>query len=161
MSDVYLVPPNSEEKEQFFHWRNEYQIYKWCRQTGPISESHHHKYWYLVDNEDDKKFWAVRDVTDGGYATVGCAGLTDIDYINRRAEFSLYIGTAWQGQGLGKKALKELFDKGFNELNLNPAMKMFKDLGMKEEGTRRSFYWKEGTYIDCHLVSILASEWNK
>lgn len=171
MININLVPPTDEEKQQFFHWRNDYNIYRWCRQTGPISRAHHNRYWYLMDDCEDKKFWAVHDVNDGGYATVGCAGLTDIDYLNRRAEFSLYIASSWQGRGLGKAALAELFNKGFHELNLNliwgetfegnPAMKMFKDLGMKEEGTRRSFYFKNGKYIDCHLVSILASEWMK
>lgn len=171
MGDIYLVPPDSSDKDKFFRWRNEYNIYRWCRQAGPISETHHHKYWYLVDGCEDKKFWAVREVHDGGYITVGCAGLTDIDYLNRRAEFSLYIGSEHQNQGFGKRALTKLFEKGFNELNLNliwgetfdgnPAMKMFKSLGMKEEGTRRSFYFKSGEYIDCHLFSLLASEWKK
>ena len=96
-------------------------------------------------------------------------GLTSIDYINSRAEFSLYIGHSYQRQGFAKDALKALLEVAFNEVNLNGvwgetfegnhALNLFEKLGMKKEGTRRQFYFKGGKYIDAHLVSITREEW--
>ncbi len=136
--NVVLGAPNSQDKDLFFNWRNDPKIYKWCRQVGEITQYQHNSYWYSVDTSNDKKFWAIRNVNDSGYITVGCAGLTSIDYINSRAEFSLYIGSEHQGKGYGKEALKKLFNIGFKELNLNciwgetfegnPALKMFMEM---------------------------------
>jgi RimJ/RimL family protein N-acetyltransferase len=105
---------------------------------------------------------------------VGVCGLTDIDYLVGKAEFSLYVAPSMQGKGLGKKGLKALFNLGFQVFNLNliwgetfdknPAYKMFLDLGMVYDGTRRQFYYKDGKYIDAHLISITKEEfnsWNK
>lgn len=102
-------------------------------------------------------------------AMVGVCGLTSLDMMNRRAEFSLYIGPEFQGKGFGKKALSCLLTQGFKNLGLqviwgevfkgNPALRMFDDIGFKREGIRRDFYFRDGTYIDAHLVSMKASEW--
>tara|TARA_R110000796_G_C14562598_1_gene435001 strand:+ start:893 stop:1414 length:522 start_codon:yes stop_codon:yes gene_type:complete len=165
--ESFLAQVSKEDKDKFYEFRNNPEVYRWCRQVDEITRSHHERYWYLVDTCEDKKFWSIRDMLSE--ETVGCAGLTDIDYINRRAEFSLYIAYEHQQKGYGKEALKRLFDKGFDDYNLeliwgecfdgNHAMKMFLDLGMKQEGTRRNFYFREGKYIDAHLISITRDEW--
>jgi RimJ/RimL family protein N-acetyltransferase len=100
---------------------------------------------------------------------VGVAGLTSIDRLARRAEFSLYIGPEHHGEGYGRKALIALFTKGFRDLGLNliwgesfdgnPAIRLFESLGMIREGTRRDFYFKDGRFIDAHLFSIRSTEW--
>jgi RimJ/RimL family protein N-acetyltransferase len=100
---------------------------------------------------------------------VGVCGLTSIDLINQRAEFSLYIGPEYQGLGYGKAALLTLITHGFRVLNLNciwgetfnknPAAEMFEELGFKKEGTRRDFYFRDGRFINAHLYSLLRSEW--
>lgn len=164
---IGLFPPSTEDKNLFYEWRNYKSIYKWCRQNDMISRSHHERYWYLVDSAQDKKFWSIVDLRQE--KTIGCAGLTDIDYINRRAEFSLYIGKEYQGQGFAKPSLISLFDRGFDTLNLNliwgecfdgnHAMKIFEDIGMTKEGRRRDFYFKEGRYIGATLYSVTREEW--
>jgi RimJ/RimL family protein N-acetyltransferase len=101
--------------------------------------------------------------------TVGVCGLTSLDFANRRAEFSLYIGPEHQQRGFGRRALATLLVHGFQNLGLNliwgetfegnHAAKMFESLGFKKEGTRRQFYWKDGRFIDAHLYSITRDEW--
>lgn len=166
-----LHPPSAQDKEIFYDFRNQYGVYRWCRQIDKISKSHHDKYWYLVDGCEDKKFWSIHAQTDLDPISrcIGCAGLTDIDYINRRAEFSLYIGEAHQRKGYGRLALIDLFNKGFNTLNLhliwgetfdgNHAAKMFESIGMTKEGRRRDFYYRQGKYIGATLYSITRDEW--
>lgn len=172
---VVLDYVSNKDKDQFFHWRNDYSIWKWCRQNGPLTYTQHLNYWHLVDSCLDSKFFSIvgNESTLGcatpQVKTIGCAGLTSIDYLNSRAEFSLYIAPEHQKKGFGKKALKTLFSYGFGQLNMNsiwgetfqgnPALKMFLEIGMRKDGTRRSFYYRDGNYIDCDLVSVLRNEW--
>jgi RimJ/RimL family protein N-acetyltransferase len=154
-----------EDLQKLFEWRNNPAIWRWCRQNSPLHWLGHLS-WYKSQIKNPKI--SMFAVTDGSWM-VGVAGLTDIDLINRRAEFSLYIRPDAHKQGFGEKALKTLFMHGFKDLGLNsiwgetfadnPAYKLFtKKLGMHHEGTRRNFYFRDGHFTDCHLVSITAAD---
>ncbi len=163
---VNLGALDSSHNDLLRHWRNDPRIYSWCRQSDFISDADQER-WFKRQSEDPSilmyAVWAAGVI-------VGAAGLTSIDWINRRAEFSLYIGPEFQQRGYGKAALAALFDHGFYALNLkqiwgecfakNPAMSLFAELGMMEDGVRRAFYFKDGKYIDCHLISIMREEWH-
>lgn len=150
-------------------WRNDPRIRNWCRQTGLISPRDQER-WYLWQN-DDKNTQMFSIIEQGKQDVVGVCGLTSIDYICRRAEFSLYIAPKFQGFKLGYCALKTLVKYGFNDLGLNSiwgesfdgnsAMNMFVQVGFKHEGTRREFYYKNGKFLDAQLFSILRHEFNE
>ena len=101
---------------------------------------------------------------------IGVCGLTSIDWVNRRAEFSLYIGPEHGKKGYGESALRKLLRIGFDVLNLNciwgesfhgnPAIEMFKRIGFKYEGDRREFYFRNGSYINASLWSLLKNDYN-
>ena len=164
--DVYFLPISAQNIEAMRIARNTPEVRRWCRQVGLISEIDQHE-WFNDQNDDP----TIRmfEVHNQGGEFVGVAGLTSIDWINKRAEFSLYILPSYQLRGLACKALKTLFSHGFKDLNLNliwgetfdknPAAKVFKKIGMVKEGTRRDFYFKGGEYISAHLYSIRGSEW--
>jgi ribosomal-protein-serine acetyltransferase len=145
-------------------WRNEPEIMNWCRQSDVISDKAQER-WFLNQEQDPSvKMYAIE-----ADCFVGVCGFTSIDRISRRAEFSLYIAPEHQRRGLARKALKTLFTHGFINQNLNliwgesfdqnPAISLFLELGMKQEGTRRDFYFKNGKFIDAHLFSMLYDEW--
>jgi len=108
--------------------------------------------------------------TGGGSELVGVAGLTSLDWFNRRAEFSLYIDPERQRQGLGRGALAVLLAHAFTNLALeqvwgevfdgNPALNLFAQQGFQVDGKRRGWYWKDGKAHDAHLISITRSEWH-
>lgn len=161
---IRLRPLSESDKSQAFLWRNDPSIYKWCRQAEPISLDHHREYWARVEKDPHTRMYGV--VADD--VLVGVCGLTSIDWINRRAEFSLYIGPEHQGKGLGKLALETLCRHGFDVLNLNliwgeafegnPALDTFQKVGFIEEGRRRQFYYREGNYVDAILFSLTRYE---
>ena len=146
-------------------WRNDFIIWKWCRQNDLISQDSHQKWADSLKDRNDVKMYSIKDEN---YGAVGICGLTDIDRVNQRSEFSLYISPKSHGKGYGKAALKTLLSHGFMNQNLNviwgetfegnPAYDMFLKLGMKHEGTRRQFYFKGGKHIDAHLVSMTRQE---
>jgi len=162
---------NEHDLEDTFRARNEITVMQWCRQNFPLHWEGHLK-WYAKQQEDPSiEMFAIRandDVCDD--ELVGVCGLTDIDNLNRRAEFSCYIIPSYQRNGYCTKALIKLFYYGFNRLNLNiiwgetfernPAFNLFVNkLRMKHEGTRRMFYFKDGEYLDANLVSLTRKEW--
>lgn len=160
---------NEDDLMTLRSYRNEWSIRRWCRQIGLISEVDQLGWWAELAEDSTRKMFAIKDPSySDGKVPVGVCGLTSIDHINRRAEFSLYIAPQFQKKGLARKALKMLFNFGFDELNLNiiwgetfdgnPAIKLFEKMGMVKEGTRRDFYFKEGRFIDAHLYSLKKSD---
>lgn len=164
---VYLGPLDSAHNDKIRAWRNNPAIYSWCRQIGLISDVDQRRWFEKQSLDPSIRMYGVFDA--GKDKLVGVCGFTSIDHVNRRAEFSLYIGKEMQGNRYGENALKTLFRHGFNDLNLNliwgetfdgnPASRMFEKIGMVLEGTRRDFYFKSGKFIDAHLYSIRRSEW--
>lgn len=159
-----------DDLEKLRTWRNQYEVFRWCRQNGLISDLDQERWFERQNDDPGTRMFLVYPMVPGVVSgPVGVCGLTSIDFINRRAEFSLYINPAEHGQGYGTGALKTILTYGFDALGLNciwgetfdgnPAAKLFEKLGMKKEGTRRQFYFKEGKFIDCHLYSILRDEW--
>lgn len=152
------------ELESAFRMRNSGEVYKWCRQTFPLHWKDHRD-WFEWQRKDPSTEMFVIKVED---QFLGVCGLTSIDYIARRAEFSCYIDPNERGLGFGERALRLLFQAGFSELNLNliwgetfehnPAKKLFEKIGMTKEGVRRDFYFKHGEYVNAILFSIKKSE---
>jgi len=165
---MQLGPLQPENLEMYLAWRNDPDTYRWCRQYEPLSIEQHHAWYESLSFRPDVRMY---EILDKNHNPVGVCGLTDIDEINRRAEFSLYIGTEFRGKRYAKPALAALLDKGFNVINLhliwgetfegNSAAVIFENLGFTKEGTRRDFYFRDGKYIDAHLYSITAEEWRR
>lgn len=147
-------------------WRNDYTTYKWCRQYEPIGEKEHLAWFESLHGDTSRKMYAIYKTKTA--EIIGVCGLTSIDWINRRAEFSLYIAPDRKGHGYGEAALRRLLSVGFSVLNLNciwgesfdgnPAINMFSRVGFKCEGVRREFYYRDGKYISASLWSILKHE---
>lgn len=152
-------------------WRNDKRVWGWCRQYDLIP-FHAHKKWFERQGSDPTIAMYGICTTDAHRHDylIGVCGLTSIDHMNKRAEFSLYVSPDDHGHGYGTKALKTLFDHGFYNHGLNciwgetfdgnPAAKIFERIGMVKEGTRRDFYFRNGKYIDCHLYSVLRRDWD-
>jgi len=163
---IALGPIDISNGKLYRSWRNNPKIYDWCRQRFEISDSDQNK-WFIKINEDPtiRMFEILAD----GYP-VGVCGFTDIDMYNRRAEFSLYIAPENHKQGFGKQSLLTLLAVGFNDFGFNriwgetfkgnPAMSLFMSVGMERDGIRKQFYYKNGQFIDAHLISIGREKWD-
>jgi UDP-4-amino-4,6-dideoxy-N-acetyl-beta-L-altrosamine N-acetyltransferase len=166
---MLLTRIREKDLSQLYWARNDENIWKWCRQFDVIDETSHKRWFERLSSDRSISMYAIRNEELG--EPIGACGLTDIDFINRRAEFSVYIMTAYQKQGNGQKALAALLEKAFNSYNLNivwgetfdgnPAIRTFEKIGFVREGTRRQFYYRKGEYIDAHLYSISREEWSK
>lgn len=102
---------------------------------------------------------------------LGIASLNNIDYLNRKCEFSIIIGEK-SGRNINYflEATKLLFNHGFNSLNMNRIyggsisydliQMMCRTIGCTLEGTARKEIYKNGEYHDAYLYGILKQEFN-
>ena len=164
---VKLGPIDFIGADKIRSWRNDYSIWKWSRQNDLLLMQNQTDWLNSLPHRGDAKYYSIVSLTNNG---VGVCGLSDIDPVSRRAEFSIYIAPNEQGCGYAKPALKTLISHGFNNLGLNTiwgetftenerASKLFESIGFKLEGVRRSHYFKDGKFTDSKLYSILFDEW--
>jgi RimJ/RimL family protein N-acetyltransferase len=111
----------------------------------------------------------LRDGDD--WRLAGNAGRFHIEWTNRSAEFGIFIGdkSLWD-KGYGTEVLQLFLQHAFDTLNLNRiylrvfatnarAKRSYEKAGLVPEGTLRRAVFRNGQYIDVHIMSILRSEW--
>ena len=138
------------------------------------------KHHYPNSMESQITFWEknVRNANDKiqlgicrieGGQIVGIVSLNNIDFINRKAEFSVVIGDREaQNVNIFTESCKLLLNHGFYSLNLNRIYggSISKDLvnlmcrvfNFQEEGIKRQDVYKNGKYIDAYYFGILREE---
>ena len=102
---------------------------------------------------------------------LGACGLCYIDWVNRTADFSIYIGAddRYIDQQWAPDAAATLIRYGFEELGLNrlwseiyafdtPKTAFFNRLGFQLDGRHRQTHWAEGAWHDSLYFSLLASD---
>jgi putative acetyltransferase len=91
-------------------------------------------------------------------------------YMNPRTRHSGHFGIAvrddWQGKGVGSELMKACVDLADNWLNLTrldlrvyvdnePAITLYKKFGFEIEGTHKRFAFRDGEYVDAHVMARL------
>jgi RimJ/RimL family protein N-acetyltransferase len=103
---------------------------------------------------------------------VGWGGLDGIRWRDRVASLALALAPARWGQRLGGDALQLLLTYAFGELGLHrvqltvfadnePAIRLYRRAGFRQEGVYREFLLREGRRIDMLLMGLLAHEWTE
>ena len=102
----------------------------------------------------------------------GVVGLYDIDWLARKSEFRIFMGTC-RGTGLGTEATRIMLRHGFEALGLHRiwlgtaaenewAQRCFKKAGFQYEGALKDDFWTpDGRYTMNYRYAILKPEWEK
>jgi len=164
---------NVERKNinQLREWRNNPELRRYFREHKLISEDDQVK-WYENKVLSDPKQYNFEIHSKEEDKLIGHCGLYYIDWINRTAEFGIYIGDySFRNGGYGADALRTLIKYGFEDLNLNRiwcevfdnnlAIDIYKHIGFTFEGKLRQNYFNEGRYWDSHVLSMLAAEYEQ
>ena len=106
------------------------------------------------------------------WVPIGTCNYFAIDWRSRSSEVGILIGEKrFWNQGYGTEAMRLLVKHGFETLNLhrvwlrvyanNPrAIRAYEKVGFIHEGRMREAIYKNGSYIDVLLMSILENERN-
>ena len=167
LKNEYLYYISHEDIDLIRIWRNN-QI-KILRQNKPISKIEQKNYFYKIVRKETKKnkpkliLFAIKKREK----TIGYCGLVHISWLNKHAEISFLLDHKLKERKKNYKPImlrsfNKLFQIGFNRLNLKKLstetftyrkdhIKIYKTLGMKQEGILRKQYKKSNKLIDSIL----------
>ncbi len=151
-------------------WRNRPSLRRFFREHREISPEMQER-WYEAEvlGAQRSRMFAIEELDTG--RLIGACGLVWIDWVNRNADFSIYLGAddLYVDQRLAPDAGRVLLDYGFGELALHRVwaeiyaidtakQALLPALGFVAEGRQRESHFTEGAWTDGLLYGLLARE---
>jgi RimJ/RimL family protein N-acetyltransferase len=168
---VYLRAPERSDIPTFVRWFNDSEVMSFLSMRAPMSVAMEEN-WFTAMLErqgKDAYHFAICRLED--HRPIGTIGLFQVDTVNGSAGIGISIGEKelWS-LGYGTDAMLALLDFGFGQLRLERmwlevydfnqrARRSYEKCGFVLEGTERHAMYKQGRFIDVHLMSILRDEW--
>jgi RimJ/RimL family protein N-acetyltransferase len=163
---TYLRAIETGDLKKLLEWRNkpafrkffrEYRELNWDMQLSWFENS--------VMSDDTVRMFAILDEDQ---ELIGACGVCYINWVDRNADFSIYIGAndLYIDDDLTIDAAKILIKYSFEELNLHrlwaeiydfdkAKKKMFDILGFELDGRHRETHWTGGKWVDSLYYSLL------
>ena len=169
---VRLRPIERDDLPRFVEWFGDPEVRRHLLVYLPFSLAQEER-WFenLLDRlERQEDLVLAIEAADGVH--IGNIGLHGIDWKNRNGELGIAIGEkAYWDQGYGTDAIRTLLGLAFGEMNLHRVflrvdadngrgIRCYEKAGFQQEGTSREAVFKEGTYHDQYVMSILRSEFD-
>ena len=163
-----------EDLPKFVEWLNDPEVRENLFISHPLSMAQEEQ-WFeqMVKLPQFEQPLCIEVRGKDGWHLIGNLSLMDINQTHRYAELGIVIGDKeFWNQGYGTEAITVLVNHAFKQLNLhrvylrvyatNPrGVRCYEKVGFRHEGTQRETIFKDGRYIDMHMMSILSSEWDK
>lgn len=158
------------EREDLPHllaWRNRPELRRYFREYRELNHEQQID-WYekRVLNDPCTRMFAIERLTNR--ELLGACGLCYIDWINRSADFSLYLGAhkLYIDDTLAPDAARVLIRYGFDELQLHrlwseiydfdtAKTQLFEQLGFHLDGRHRQTHWAEGHWCDSLFFGLI------
>ena len=158
-----------DDLSQLLAWRNMPELRRYFREYRELNHEQQLS-WFnkKVNNDASIRMFSIVDHQDN---LLGAAGLCYIDWINRTADFSIYIGRGglYIDDLMAPDAAKTMIGYAFAELGLNrlwseiycfddAKANFFHRLGFSLDGRHRQTHWAENAWHDSLFFSLLASD---
>ena len=170
---VKLGPVKREYIDYYLKWMNDPELTQYILMYRPLTREMEEDWFNNLKNRENFFIFAILmfDQDENEKLLGNCS--IDVDWKNRVGTAGIMIGEKeYQSKGYGTEAMKLLIDYGFNTINLNRiqletfsfnirALKSYRKVGFKEEGTRRQAIYVNGEYHDAIMLGILKNEWQK
>ena len=152
-------------------WRNNKNFRKNFREVRELNSVNQEGWFNKTNNSPNDFMFTIVNLKDN--QPIGACGLLYINWINRSADFSFYIGIEdyyIDNIGLAKESAELLIQYGFNNLNLNKIwmelyefdikkLKFFQEqFNFKIDGKLRENCFEDGKYWDSFILSILKTD---
>jgi len=171
---IYLDSINKKDLNTLRKWRNNPNYRKFFREFKEISEVDQMK-WFdeIIQKSNHSIMFSIRSIKTN--KLLGCCGLVYINWKDRNADLSLYIGDNDEyidNKGYAKESVLILLRYAFKDIGLNKVwteiyefdkkkLKLYKKFGFKKDGTLRQNYWYSGKWWNSYILSILKKEFIK
>jgi len=166
---VYLRPLEMSDLERCQRWINDPDNRLTLVSYLPLNQIAEKEFIERCSKPEKEIHLAI--VLNEGDRHIGTAGIFNIRWKDRAAEFGLMIGEAdARGRGYGSEATALIIQYAFEQLNLNRfelwalafnerAIKMYETAGFVKEGVRREAVFCDGKHVDLVGYSMLAKEY--
>lgn len=159
--------------QQLLEWRNRPQYRRYFREYRELGMDFQVQ-WYetLVLSDPSVRMLAIVELP--GQRLLGACGLCYIDWVNRSADFSIYLGAddLYIDDKFALDAACVMAAYAFHELGLHRLwaeiydfddrkIKFFEKLGFTLDGRHREAHWGEGGWHDSLFYGLLDSELTK
>ena len=167
---VHLRPYCEADIPLILVWLNEPNTRRYLSRVFPLNEAEEQEFVRRPygPGAAHESFIIVLSATN---TPIGCTGLHQIDWVSRKAELGIFIGSEEnRAQGLGTEAFQLAMRHAFEGLNLHRvsltvfafndrAIQSYERIGFIREGVDREAHFVEGEYVDIIRYSMLAREW--
>lgn len=168
---VYLTAIRKDDLPTYHKWFSNTEFLRLLNSNPAMPKTAENELeWYesASKNKEDYVF-GIRARDDD--RLLGNCSIFDISPTSRTCTVGIYIGepSEW-GKGYGTDAMNVLVRFGFMDLNFNRielnvfsynsrAIKAYENVGFVRDGILREALYRDGTYHDVHVMSILRREW--
>lgn len=145
---------------QLMEWRNTPEYRQFFREFKELNSTNQQMWFekYVLQDQNTQMFAIVELATN---QLIGACGLCYIDWINRNADFSIYIGkdNLYIDDTFAIEAAQLMEKYGFEELNLHrlwaeiysideKKKEFFHALNFVQEGIFKDTHWTQGKWVD-------------
>lgn len=155
---------------QLLEWRNRPELRQYFREYRELNSAQQQQ-WFeqKVNGDPSTRMFSIVELASG--RLLGACGLCYIDWINRTADFSIYIGAdgLYIDDVLAPDTARVLIEYGFRELGLHrlwseiysfdsAKTKFFDTLGFQLDGRHRQTHWTADRWHDSLYFSLLSTD---
>ncbi len=154
--NIKLIPFSKVHLEPSRQWMNDKEICQlFNRVYRPLTVSAQQNWFKKIMKDTTQLILAI----EAGGVYVGNVGLKNMDSVNKRCEFYIFIGNKeYWGKGVGTEATNMVIDRvkkmkmhkiylHVDETNI-AARKLYKKTGFVEEGVLKDELFRNGKYIN-------------
>ena len=164
---ILLRAVEETDLAQLLEWRNNPDLRKYFREFRELNHTMQLK-WFneRVNNDPSTRMFSIVEIKTN--KLIGACGLCYIDWINKSADFSIYIGKdeLYIDDVFSLDAAKLLIAYGFEELNLHRLWSEIYDFDIKKkdffnklnfdiDGVFRESHWHDNKWNDSLIYSLL------
>ena len=167
---VILRPISVDDTDEFYTWGCQSDVTQFSLSAYRYPQSKTDVEQWLASINQDKRTISFGIVEPHNQTLIGFAGIASMSTLNRSGEYFILIGNKeYWGQGLGTEVTKLVARYAFNDIGLhrlsltafatNPAaIKAYEKAGFQHEGVLRQSGFRNGTFHDKVMMSLLATE---
>ena len=160
-NEITLAPLDHGDLATLQRFRNSPEVYEHVRQRRLLTMADMENWWEMLAADCGRTVRMFAIKANG--TVIGCAGLTSIDWINRRAELSVYTVPSDHEAEAARLVISHAFlDLGLYRIEAETLtgrrFRLCKELGFTNEGIRRDGYWRDGRFSGAVRWGLLADE---
>jgi RimJ/RimL family protein N-acetyltransferase len=160
----------ADDLPQLMDWRNQPELRRYFREYRELN-SVQQRQWFdtKVNSDPYTRMFAIAELAS--LRLLGACGLCYIDWVNRTADFSIYIGAdgRYIDRQFAPDAAKVMIRYAYQELGLHrlwseiysfdtAKQAFFDSMGFQLDGRHRQTHWAEGSWHDSLYYSLLSTD---